>query len=79
MAASSQSSELQQKLAEYKPENLAEIIDKLTGDKDNLRVDVQAVKFCIGKNRYEVSGTVNFNVKHKNNRHWRTRSNAEPR
>ncbi len=70
MAASSQSRELQQKISAYKPDNLAEIIDKLSGDKDNLRVDVQAVKFCIGKTKYEVSGTINFNVKHKNNRHW---------
>ncbi len=70
MAVSSQSSEPKEALRQYMPDNFAEIIDKLTGEKDNLRVDVQEVRFCIGDTRYEVGGTVNVNVKHKNNRHW---------
>jgi hypothetical protein len=71
MASSTEYSELQQRLAQIKPDNLAEIIDKLAGDKDNLRVDVQSVKLHVGKTAYEVNGVVNFNVLHKNNRHWK--------
>jgi hypothetical protein len=71
MTSSSEYSELQQRLAQIKPDNLAKIIDKLAGDKDNLKVDVQAVRFHIGKTAYEVSGVVNFNVLHKNNMHWK--------
>jgi hypothetical protein len=65
MAASTQTSELEEKIAQYKPENLAEIIDKLAGDKDNLKVDIQNVKFHLGKSKFEVNGEVNFNVIHK--------------
>jgi hypothetical protein len=64
MAAASGDSRLQQVFSQYKPDNLAKIIDKLAGDKDNLRVDVQKVKFCLGKARYEVNGKVDFNVIH---------------
>lgn len=66
MAASSQSSELFEKFSKYQPENIAEIIEKLTGGKDNLKINVQELKFSIGKQKYEVSGEVNFNVIHKN-------------
>jgi hypothetical protein len=65
MTTASEDSGLQKVFSQYKPDNLAEIIDKLAGDKDNLRVDVQAVKFCLGKARYEVNGKVDFNVIHK--------------
>lgn len=71
MAESSQSSRHQKKVTQLKLYNLAEIIDKLAGGKDNLRLDVQEVSFSIGKTRCEVNGVVNFNVKHRNNRHWR--------
>jgi hypothetical protein len=65
MAASTQTSELEEKIAQYKPENIAEIIDKLAGDKDNLKVDIQNVKFWLGKSKFEVNGELNFNVVHK--------------
>ncbi len=54
-------SELTEQLSRFR---LAEIIDKLAGDEDNLKVDVQNVKFAIRKMHYEVNGTVNFNVIH---------------
>ncbi len=66
MAVSSQSSDLTEKLSQYQPENMAEIIEKLAGNKDNLKVSVQELKFSIGKTKYEVSGEVNFNIIHKN-------------
>ena len=65
MADSSQSSELTEKISQYKPQNMAEIIDKLAGGKSNLKVDVQKLKFSLGKTKYEVDGQVNFNVIHK--------------
>jgi hypothetical protein len=60
-----QTSELHEAFSKYKPENFAEIIDKLVGDKNNLRVDIQAVKFTLQKQTYEINGTLNFNVIHK--------------
>ena len=66
MAVSSPSSELEEKILRYQPENLAEIIEKLVGDKDNLKIDVQEVRFSVGKTQYEISGAINFNVIHKN-------------
>ncbi len=65
MATPTQTSELQDTFEKYKPENLAEIMDKLAGDKDNLRVDVQAVKFTLRKQKFEINGVINFNVIHK--------------
>lgn len=66
MAVSSRSGELKEKLSQYQPENLAEIIEKLAGAKDNLKVAVQELKFSIGKTKYEVSGEVNINIIHNN-------------
>ncbi|MCW3998765.1 MAG: hypothetical protein NWE93_00820 [Candidatus Bathyarchaeota archaeon] len=71
MADSYQVTSLQETLQKIKPDNFTEIIDKIVGDKDNLRVDVQAVRFRFGNVTYEVSGEVNFNVKHRNSRHWK--------
>jgi len=65
MAASSRSSELIEKFSQYQPENMAEIIEVLAGGKDNLKVDVQKLRFTVGKQKFEVSGEVNFNVIHK--------------
>jgi len=55
-------SELQTALSKFK---MAEIIEKLAGDKDNLRVDIKQVKFTLRNKRFEIDGTVNFNVVHK--------------
>ena len=63
--AASQSSELIEKFSQYQPENMAEIIEKLAGGKDNLKVDVQKLRFSVGKQKLEVSGEINFNVIHK--------------
>ncbi len=63
MAAST--SQMQDVLSKYSSNDLASIIEKLSGDKDNLRVDVQQVKFCVGKQHFEINGIVNFKVIHK--------------
>jgi uncharacterized protein YcgL (UPF0745 family) len=55
-------SELQETLSKFK---MAQIIEQLAGDKDNLRVDIQKVKFTVKNQGFEVDGTVNFNVIHK--------------
>ncbi len=65
MAASSRSSELMEKFSQYQPENMAEIIEVLAGGEDNFRVDVQKLRFTVGKQKFEVSGEVNFSVIHK--------------
>ncbi len=65
MQSSSELKELHDQLAQYKPGNMAEIIDKLAGGKDNLRVEIQKVRFNLRRVGYEVNGQVNFNVIHK--------------
>ena len=65
MAASTQTSELNEAFAQYKPENFAEIIGKLAGDKANLKIDIQELKLCIRKTRFEINGQISFNVIHK--------------
>ncbi len=67
MQSSSDLKELHDQLALYKPENMAEIIDKLSGGKDNVRVEVQKLRFNLRGISYEVNGQVNFNVIHKKN------------
>ncbi len=62
----SQSSELIEKFSQYHPENMAKIIEFLAGGNDNLKVDVQKLRFSVGKQKFEVNGEVNFNVIHKN-------------
>ena len=42
--------------------SIAEIIDKLAGEKSNLRVDIQDIIFTIGGKQYELAGQVYFNV-----------------
>ena len=66
MATPNDSSQLQDLLSKYQSNNLASIIEKLTGDKDSLRVDIQQVKFSVGKQNFEIDGKVSFNVLHKN-------------
>jgi hypothetical protein len=65
MANSTQNSELTEALSRYRPDNMAEIIDRLAGDKDNLRVDVKAVKLTVRNTKLEVNGVINFYVVHK--------------
>ena len=54
--------ELQETLSKFK---MAQIIEGLAGDKDNLRVDIQNLKFTLRKQKFEIDGKVNFNVIHK--------------
>jgi hypothetical protein len=54
--------EFQTVLSKFK---MAEIIEKLAGDKDSLRVDIQQVKFTLRNQRFEIDGKVDFNVVHK--------------
>ncbi len=65
MQSKSELDELHDLLAQYKPENMAEIIDKLSGGKDNLRVDIRKVRLTIRGTKLELNGKVNLNVIHK--------------
>ncbi len=56
---------LRDALSGYKPDNMATIIDRLVGDKDNLRVDLKNVKFTLRNERFTVNGVVDFKVIHK--------------
>jgi hypothetical protein len=55
-------SEFQTILSNFK---MAEIIEKIAGGKDNVRVDIQQVKFTLRNQRFEIDGKVDFNVVHK--------------
>ena len=81
MAATSvDASQLQGMLSRYQSSNLANIIETLSGDKDNIRVDLQQVKFYIGKQHFEVNGKINFNVIHKDpNAHAKAKEVKENR
>jgi hypothetical protein len=52
-------------LSGYKPDNMATIIDRLAGDKDNLHVELRHVKFTLRKQKFEVNGTVDFKIVHQ--------------
>ena len=58
--------QLKQAFSKWKPEAYAEIIDKLSGGKSNLKVDVQDITLIIGDKQYELAGEVDFNVIQKN-------------
>ena len=60
-------SELKQEFSKWKPDRIAEIIDKLVGGKSSLRVDVQDIRLTIDDKLYEVAGELDFNVIHKKN------------
>ncbi len=66
MANSAQASELhEQFLSAYAPKNLTEIIDKLAGGKENLKVSIKELKFTIRKEKYNINGEIIFNIIHK--------------
>jgi hypothetical protein len=56
---------LQDALSRYKKETIVSIIDRIAGNKDNLRVDLQHVKFTLRGAKFEINGAFNFNIKHK--------------
>ena len=61
----SQTNQLNEALSGYKSDDIAMIIDKLAGDKDNLRVDIQHVKLKVRNQRIELNGSINFKIFHK--------------
>ena len=61
----SQTNQLQEAISAYAPENFTTIIDRLAGDKDNLRIELQHVKFSIRKTNIELNGAVNFRIIHR--------------
>jgi hypothetical protein len=65
VANSTQQGDFSEALARYKPDNLAEIIGRLAGGENNLRVDVQAVKFTLRGTGFEVNGAIDFKIFHK--------------
>jgi hypothetical protein len=60
-----QSDFLKDLLSGSRRDNLATIIDKLAGDKDNLKVNLKNVKFILRGEKFDVIGLVEFNVVHK--------------
>jgi|GEM_PF-3258893 hypothetical protein len=56
---------LREALSRYKPDNMATLIDRLSGNKDNLRVDFRQVKFTLRNQEFEVNGMVDFKVIHQ--------------
>lgn len=55
-------SELQESLSKFR---MAEIMEKIAGNTDNLHVEIQQVKFTIRNQKFEIDGKVDFNVIHK--------------
>ncbi len=49
-------------LSKWTPEHLAKIIEKLVGDKSNLRVVIPDVRITIRDQQLEVAGEISFNV-----------------
>ncbi|NLF87245.1 hypothetical protein GX563_00315 [Candidatus Bathyarchaeota archaeon] len=60
-----QSDTLQDLLSGSKRDNLATIIDRLAGDKDNLKVNLKNVKFTLRGEKFDINGVVEFKVFHK--------------
>ncbi len=56
---------LRDALSGYNRDDITSIIDKLAGDKDNLRVDLKHVRFSLSNERFDVNGVVDFKVVHK--------------
>lgn len=59
-----QSDLLRSALSGYSRDDLTAIIDRLAGDKDNLRVDLKGVKFTLRGQTFEFNGVVDFKVVH---------------
>jgi hypothetical protein len=57
---------VQEALSAYEQKNFLTMIERLAGGKDNLRIDIQNVKFILGDQKVDINGSVNFNVVHKN-------------
>lgn len=60
-----QSDILQDLLSGSRRENLATIIDRLAGDKDNLKVNLKDVKFTLRGEKFDINGLVEFKIFHK--------------
>ena len=61
----SQTDILQNALSGYKTDSVAEIIDRLAGDKDNLRVDLRHVRFTLRNEDFDVNGVIDFKIIHE--------------
>ncbi|MGE5556867.1 MAG: hypothetical protein ACM3UY_11515 [Methanocella sp.] len=60
-----QSDFLRDALSGYNQRDLTAIIDRLAGDKDNLRIDLNHVRLSAGNQKFELNGMVNFKIFHK--------------
>jgi hypothetical protein len=56
---------LRDALSGYTRDDLTTNVDRLAGDKDNLRVDLKHVKFSVRNESFDVNGVVDFKVVHK--------------
>jgi hypothetical protein len=55
-----QSDFLRDALSGYNQRDLTAIIDRLAGDKDNLRIDLNHVRLSAGNQKFELNGMVSF-------------------
>ena len=62
MVSASEQSELSEEIRQNRLVLFAEIIRALAGDKSNLKVKLQEIKFNIGKAKVELDGEVDFNL-----------------
>ncbi len=60
-----QSDILQDLLSGSRRDNLATIIDRLAGDKDNLKVNLKDVRFTLRGEKFDINGLVEFKLYHK--------------
>lgn len=56
---------LQNLLSGSRRDNLASVIDRLAGDKDNLKVNLKDVKFTLQGEKFDINGVVEFKVFHR--------------
>jgi hypothetical protein len=60
-----QANQLNEALSGYKREDIAMIIDRLAGDKDNLRVELKNVKLKARNQKIVLNGVINFKIYHE--------------
>lgn len=65
VSMATQSDFLRDALSGYNQRDLAAIIDRLAGDKDNLRIDLNHVRLSAGNQKFELNGMVSFKIFHK--------------
>lgn len=60
-----QTSILRDALSGYNRDDMATIIDRLAGGKDDLHIDLKNVKFTLRNQEFALNGVVDFKIFHK--------------